>query len=313
MSEGEQGSGPASQLETLKARARLLGVEFSNNIGIDTLRERINAKMKAVDDDNKDPGDQIIQPVAQAVKAADPEPVKVAEQQPNALELPEQENPLGGFDDDIEEEPETEQTGATMSAAMQAAPASLVQPPAVPLLKADGAWAAPNPFGDAVIKPIAPIIDTTTLSTSGGQGSQGQPVPEDQPMTLRQKIWNDNMKLVRVRIQNLDPKKKDLSGEIFTVANKYLGNVKRFVPYGESTDDGWHIPYVIYQELAARKFLNITTTKDRVTKQVKVVKRWTKEFAIDILPPLTASELAQLATAQAAAGSIDQNDANIIL
>jgi hypothetical protein len=113
------------------------------------------------------------------------------------------------------------------------------------------------------------------------------------------------MKLIRVRIQNLDPKKKDLQGEIFAVSNKFLGTVKRFVPYGDTTDEGWHLPYVIYKELVSRKFLQITTTKDRQTKQVKVLKRWVKEFAFEVLPPLTDRELKALAAAQAAAGSIE--------
>ena len=40
--------------------------------------------------------------------------------------------------------------------------------------------------------------------------------------TVRQIMQEEQMKLVRIRITNMDPKKKDLPGEILTVANEYL-------------------------------------------------------------------------------------------
>jgi hypothetical protein len=274
MSDNEQSSGSPSELELLKARARLLGVEFSNNIGLETLRERVAAKMAAMDGDDA----PISQPTTQATEQS-------TSDQPNPLGQVEGENPLGDFDDDIEEEAADE---ITQPAVLSTSPIEL--------------------------KPIAPLaapdLPDPTKSTS-----LGSPVAEatDKPLTFRQQLFNDNMKLIRVRIQNLDPKKKDLSGEIISVSNKVLGTVKRFVPYGESMDDnGWHIPYVIYKELSSRKFLQITTSKDRQTKQVKVVKRWAKEFAFEVLPPLSEKELKALAAAQAAAGSIE-NSADQIL
>ena len=78
-------------------------------------------------------------------------------------------------------------------------------------------------------------------------------------MTLGQKIRAEQTRLIRVRIQNLDPKKKDLPGEILTVANDYMGTVRKFVPYGEATDNGYHIPYCLYKLLKSRKFLMAAT------------------------------------------------------
>lgn len=113
-------------------------------------------------------------------------------------------------------------------------------------------------------------------------------------MTLRQQLQAEQMKLIRVRITCMDPKKADIPGEIFTVANEYLGTVRKYVPFGELTDDGWHIPYCIYTMMDARKFQNIRTIKDRRTGHTRVEANWAKEFAIEILPPLTAEELADL-------------------
>ena len=123
--------------------------------------------------------------------------------------------------------------------------------------------------------------------------------------TLRQKLYDEQMKLVRIRVTNLDPKKKDLPGEILTVANEYLGTVRKFIPFGEVTDDGYHIPYCLYKMLDARKFLNIRTFKDRRTGTVRVESGYVKEFALEVLDPLTPAELAKLATAQKAAGSVE--------
>lgn len=188
-----------SELEVLKQRATLLGVPFSNNIGLETLRERVAAKL-------------------------------------------------------AEAEGEAPATPAT---------------------------ATLNPLDDN--RPEAPV----------------------KKETVRQRMQREQMKLVRLRITNLDPKKKDLHGEIFTVANEFLGTVRKFVPFGEVTDDGYHVPYCIYKMMEKRRFLNIRTYKDRRNNnQIRVESNWAKEFALEILPDLTPEELRQLATAQAAAGGL---------
>ena len=123
-------------------------------------------------------------------------------------------------------------------------------------------------------------------------------------MTLGQKIRAEQTRLIRVRIQNLDPKKKVLPGEIITVANEYMGTVRKFVPFGEVTDNGYHIPYCIYEFLKERKFINITTRKGKNgLPDIRATEA--REFSIEVLPPLTEAELAQLAQAQIAAGSLN--------
>lgn len=123
-------------------------------------------------------------------------------------------------------------------------------------------------------------------------------------MTLGQKIRMEQTRLVRVRIQNLDPKKKDLPGEIITVANEYMGTVRKFVPYGEATDNGYHIPYCIYEFLKNRKFQNIRVLKGK-GGQPRIEQGWVREFSIEVLPALTQEELYQLGQAQIAAGSLN--------
>lgn len=125
--------------------------------------------------------------------------------------------------------------------------------------------------------------------------------------TLRQRIIDEQMALIRVRITNMDPKKKDLRGEVITVANEYLGTVRKFVPFGEDTDEGYHIPKCILTALQERRFLQIREVKDRKTGITRPETGWVREFAIEILNPLTPEELKQLATAQIAAGTVGIN------
>lgn len=197
--EDQSATPQVDELALLKQRARMMGIQHSNNISIEKLREKIQARMEGTKPD----GDPV-----EAVPPAGP-------------------NPLAGE-------------------------------------------------GEAPAK----------------------------PMTLRQKLLLEEMKLVRVRITNLDPKKKDLPGEIFTIANRYLGTVRKYVPYGEVTDNGYHLPYCIYRELEARRFLNIRVVKTGNGRE-RVESSWAKEFALEVLPPLTREELNRLATAQAAAGALD--------
>lgn len=124
-------------------------------------------------------------------------------------------------------------------------------------------------------------------------------------MTLRQRQIAEQMALTRVRITCMNPQKKDLQGEIYTVANEFIGNVRKFIPYGEASEGGYHIPKCLLTMLQEKKFLQITTVKDKRTGTTRPVTKEVREFAIEILPPLTREELAELATAQMAAGSID--------
>lgn len=191
-----------TELEVLKERAKLMGVAFSNNVGLETLRERINAKQSEMDKPSTE--------VAAQSEA----------------------NPLVGED-------------------------------------------------------TLPVeVKTRTPS-------------------LRSVLLAEQTKLVRVRITNMDPKKKDLPGEIITVANDFIGTIRKYVPYGEQTDNGYHIPKCIYEFLKNREFLDIKVVKKN-NGRLETKTRYVREFAIEVLPQLTDKELSRLAATQAARG--DQLD-----
>ncbi len=131
------------------------------------------------------------------------------------------------------------------------------------------------------------------------------PVPkklskEEQEQAIRDDMYTNQMALVRVRISCLNPAKAQIKGEIITVANRYLGTVRKFVPFGEATDNGYHIPRVLLNELKSRKFNSISTKKGP-NGQLLPVQRLVPEFAIEELEQLSLGELDKLAAAQMAA------------
>lgn len=146
------------------------------------------------------------------------------------------------------------------------------------------------------------LTSTTEEPTSGEAGTVAE-VPQGKVLTLRQHLLNTQTALVRLRITNMDPKKKNVPGEIFTVANEYIGTIRKYVPFGEQTDGGYHVPMCIYEMMKSRQFLDIQEKKGKNGPEIK--QRWVREFALEVLDPLTDAELARLAQTQAARGDLD--------
>jgi predicted glycosyltransferase len=56
---------------------------------------------------------------------------------------------------------------------------------------------------------------------------------------MRDRLQGEALALVRVKIHNLHPEKRDLPGEIITVANRYIGTVSKFIPFGEADQNDY--------------------------------------------------------------------------
>ena len=200
------------ELDSLKRRADILGIEYGPNIGLNTLRERVNAKLN---------------------------------------------------EDQQEENPEATVEEVT---------------------------GEPDDARNMTEIETAPVEAELT------------------PMQRRMKAKNEQMKLVRIRISNMNPAKKDLPGEIITVGNELVGTVRKYVPYGEMSEDGWHVPNIIYKHLKSKRFLNIRVRKDPKTGRDRIEQGMALENSIEVLPPLTQKQLDDLARAQIAAGSVDSGE-----
>jgi hypothetical protein len=120
---------------------------------------------------------------------------------------------------------------------------------------------------------------------------------------IRDNLYKTKMRMVRVRISNMNPAKADIEGEIITVANRFLGTVRKYIPFGEKTDGGYHVPQVLLDVLKSKKFQQVKTKK--VKGQIVHSVRMVSEFSIDVLDPLTAEELSQLKDQQEAAQRLD--------
>jgi len=117
---------------------------------------------------------------------------------------------------------------------------------------------------------------------------------------IRDRLQKDVLRLVRCRIYNMNPSKADLKGEIVTVANRFIGTIRKMIPFGEATDNGYHIPLILLTELQSRKFQQLRPKKVRGVEQAPE-RRMVPEYNIEIMEPLTKKELRELANKQSAA------------
>ena len=130
---------------------------------------------------------------------------------------------------------------------------------------------------------------------------------EENPNIRRQIIRAQALRQFRVKITNLDPTDAPLNGAIITTQNKYTGKVSKYVPFGDESENGYHLPFIILEHLKDAKFPLRKEVKGgrfgvKTYKTVMVNK-----FAIEILPHLTVEELMQLAQHQRASQSIDNS------
>ena len=121
---------------------------------------------------------------------------------------------------------------------------------------------------------------------------------EESPAAKKLRLKHEGLKLVRVRITCMNPAKKEWEGEIITVANNAVGTVKRYVPF--NNEDGWHVEHILLEQLRERQCQIFVTEKDSRGNKVRKGKL-IREFAIEVLDPLTEEELAELAQRQAMA------------
>ena len=135
-----------------------------------------------------------------------------------------------------------------------------------------------------------------------------KPIPDNvAPLVKTQAQKNSEMRreagrLIRVRVNCMNPNKKDYEGEIFTVSNSVVGTFKKYVPY--NNEEGWHIPKMIYDHLIERECQIFYTTNGPRGEKIRKGKL-IKEFAIEVLDPLTGEELQKLAQRQAMANNLD--------
>lgn len=123
---------------------------------------------------------------------------------------------------------------------------------------------------------------------------------------IRRAMKLRHLRLLRVKITNLNPADAEVPGSIVTVLNPYLGKVSKFIPYGDESENGYHVPAILVQELKSRKFPMRKLNK-RSKFGVKTYKTvMAPKFSVEVLEDLSESERRQLALQQAASNYTDQ-------
>jgi len=103
--------------------------------------------------------------------------------------------------------------------------------------------------------------------------------------------------LVRCRVSCMNPNKQGWEGEYFSVGSAKMGTHKKYIPFNGVE---YHLPYVLYQELKAKK-CTINRSEREIKKNGGPAYKLINEYAIERLDPLTKEELKDLAQQQAMA------------
>ena len=132
-----------------------------------------------------------------------------------------------------------------------------------------------------------------------------EPVLSEHELKMKhyQEIRDNAMRLVRIVVSCMNPDKHEWTGQFFQVSNKAIGDVTKFVPF--NNENGWHVPYCIYQQILNQTCPLYHNTKDKKTGIVTSTSRLIREFNVVLLPDLTEEEMKQLAAQQALNHSID--------
>jgi hypothetical protein len=103
-------------------------------------------------------------------------------------------------------------------------------------------------------------------------------------------------RLIRCRIQCMDPQKREWPGEIISVGSAKLGTFKKYIPFNSA--EPYHIPKIIYDVLVEKKCTIFYTDTDERGNKVRV-GHLKNAYAIEVLDPLTPDELSHLGRTQA--------------
>lgn len=128
--------------------------------------------------------------------------------------------------------------------------------------------------------------------------------PKNQTL-IRQIVRAKALRLSRVKITNLDPNDSQLSGGIVTVLNKYTGRVSKYIPYGEESENGYHVEEILLNHLRGQKFALRREIKGGQFGVKRYRTTLVSKYSIVVLEDLTKKELNDLADTQRSTLAID--------
>ncbi len=121
-------------------------------------------------------------------------------------------------------------------------------------------------------------------------------VVEESPADKRLRIRNAALKLIRVNITCMNPAKAAYTGELFTIGNSIIPTITKMVPFG--TPEGYHIPQILLDHIKGKEFQTFIPKKGKNGIDT-VTSKCIREYAVEILPSLTPTEIQEIAKLQA--------------
>lgn len=163
------------------------------------------------------------------------------------------------------------------------------------------AAAAVAPVAEAPV--VAPVVEPAKEAAPVSNSQLPTPVKPLSADELRDQARAEATKLIRINVTCMNPLKTEWEGEMFTVGNNLVGTLSKFVPF--NTVDGWHVPYIIYLMIKERQFQQFSAKKVKPGQPTSRVTKLVREFAVEVLDPLTEAELKELKQRQLAAKGQD--------
>lgn len=148
-------------------------------------------------------------------------------------------------------------------------------------------------------EPVEAPVEATKPTKK--QSKEEKFINEAKPETAKQRkarLRKEASKLVRVVVTCYDPKKRNHKGDFFTVSNSVVGSFRRFIPY--NNHEGWHVEQAFVDMLREKVYQTFEHAKDHRGNDIKRAVL-TRAYSVEILPPLTESQLKDLAQRQAMA------------
>lgn len=127
-----------------------------------------------------------------------------------------------------------------------------------------------------------------------GNGSEdGKPSDELPELSKQEKELHPAKRLKRVLITCNDPQKADQTGDIISVSNGIVGNIRFYFHFNKP----WHVPEIVLETLKEQKLFLHSSRKDGM----EIVTREVPRYNIQELPPLDEKGRERIAAKQAAA------------
>lgn len=141
-------------------------------------------------------------------------------------------------------------------------------------------------------------LDKLKEKVAEAQSTSVEPeeVVQEKPKKSLKELKNEQLKLVRIRVSCMNPVKRDWQGEMWSVGNRLIGSVKKFVPF----EVEWHVPQIMLNQMKQKKYQHFYTIKDDQGRKIRKGKL-VNEYVIEELSPLSEAELKALAQRQAMA------------